>query len=200
MHILDIGCGKGAFLKKVQDKVASCVGLEFNDQAIEKAKKSGLDVRKEMIEDHAAANPEHYDLICFFQVLEHINEVKSFLDAAIKALKPGGLLIIGVPNSDPWLLKYDKYHTLNLPPHHAGLWNKSVFQTFEQYFPLQLKSIGYEPLTAIRQQWKLVLAHKNHHFLLKIVEKLPSFLFSILGKVIGPYFPGNSIVAVFTKK
>jgi SAM-dependent methyltransferase len=197
--VLDIGCGRGAFLSNIKNKVASCTGLEFNDQAIEKARQAGLDVRKEMIETHAAANPEKYSVVCFFQVLEHINEVKQFLDAALKTLKSGGLLIIGVPNSDPWLLKYDKFHTLNLPPHHAGLWNGAVFQRLDRFFPMKLEKIGYEPLTAIRQQWILVLKHHRFNLLAKILEVIPSFVFGILGKTIGPYSKGISMVAVFRK-
>ena len=199
MKVLDVGCGKGAFLAKIKNKVASCIGLEFNDLAIQQARKIGLDVRKEMIETHAAANMEAYDAICMFQVLEHISEVKKFLDATLLALKPGGILIIGVPNSDPWLLKQDKFHTLNLPPHHSGLWNKDVFEKIEQYFPIKLEKIGFEPLTAIKHQWTLVLKHRNQMFLAKIVESLPSFVFTILGKTIGRFSRGICMVAVFRK-
>ena len=200
MKVLDVGCGKGAFLARIKGKVASCTGLEFNDVAIQKALKNGLDVRKETIEAHAGTHKEAYDAVCMFQVLEHIPEVKPFLNAALQTLKPGGLLIIGVPNSDPWLLKQDKYHTLNLPPHHSGLWNKAVFERLDQFFPMHLEKIGFEPLTAIRHQWSLVLKQKNQLLLAKVVESLPSFVFTILGKTIGRFSKGISMVAVFRKK
>lgn len=199
MNLLEIGCGRGTFMQHIKDKVASCVGLELNLKAIEMATAAGLDVRNELIEDHAAANPEKYDVICFFQVLEHINEVKSFLDAALKALKVGGILIIGVPNSDPYLLKYDKFHTLNLPPHHAGLWNKASFQALENHFPMKLQKVGYEPLRAIGQQWKFVLAHKKQSFLLSIVKVIPNIFFKVLGKLIGGFYEGTTIVTIFQK-
>lgn len=200
MNVLEIGCGRGAFLLNIRDKVNAMVGLELNMKAIEMAKAEGLDVRNELIDVHAANNPEKYDLICFFQVLEHINEVKDFLDAALKALKVGGKLIIGVPNSDPYLLKYDKFHTLNLPPHHAGLWNKAAFQQLEKYFPMKLEKVGYEPLRAIGQQWKLVLAHKKQNFLLSIANIIPNIFYKAAGKLVGGMFEGTTIVTVFIKK
>lgn len=199
MHVLDIGCGKGAFLTKIKNSVASSIGLEFNDKAIEKARKEGLEVRKEMIETHAAGNPEKYDAVCFFQVLEHICEVKQFLDAALMTLKPGGLLIIGVPNSDPWLLRQDKFHTLNLPPHHAGLWNREVFHKLEKFYPIQLEKIGYEPLTAIRQQWIAVLKYRRLNLLAKLVQLLPGLVFTLFGRYFGRFYQGISMVAVFQK-
>jgi hypothetical protein len=64
----------------------------------------------------------------------------------LKALKKGGKLIIGVPNSNPFLYKYDKYHTLNLPPHHMGLWNKFSLANLANYFPMSVDNIIVEAL------------------------------------------------------
>ncbi len=200
MNVLEIGCGRGTFLQHITGKVKTCVGLELNPKAIEIAQKAGLDVRNELIDAHAAAYPEKYDVVCFFQVLEHINDIKGFIDGALKTLKTGGKLIIGVPNSDPYLLKYDKFHTLNLPPHHAGLWNKATFQQLGNHFPMELQKVGYEPLRAIEQQLKMVLAHQKQNFMLSVAHLIPHFVYKGLGKLLGNLFEGTTIVTIFVKK
>ena len=70
----------------------------------------------------------------------------DFIKDSLLALKPNGKLIIGVPNNNPFLFVNDKYHTLNLPPHHAGLWNKKSLKSLEQIFNIELVSLQYEPL------------------------------------------------------
>jgi len=141
--VLDIGCGIGNFLIRAKDK-ATATGLELNEKAIEVARHRGLNVLNEMIETHALSYAEHYDVVCLFQVLEHIYDVKPFVENALKVLKPGGKLVIGVPNNEPYFLGYDKYCTLNLPPHHMGLWNAGVFKKMAPLFNLKMQQYRYD--------------------------------------------------------
>ena len=121
-RVLDIGCGSGNFLKKIREKTDKVYGLEFNNKAIEDCKKEGLTVFAETIEQHAERHAGFYDVVCAFQVLEHIHKINEFITAAVKVLRKGGSLIIGVPNNEPYFQRFNKYSTLNLPPHHMGLW------------------------------------------------------------------------------
>jgi hypothetical protein len=56
-------------------------------------------------------------------------------------LKPGGKLIIGVPNCEPWFRRFDKYEILNMPPHHMGLWNEKVFRAIQDIFGIRLDRV-----------------------------------------------------------
>ncbi len=147
--VLDIGCGIGNFLIRAKDK-ATVTGLELNEKAIEVCKQRGLNVLNERIEDHALQNEGAYDVVCLFQVLEHIYDVKPFLENALKVLKSGGKLVIGVPNNEPYFLGYDKYCTLNLPPHHMGLWNATVFERTARLFNLKMQQHRYDVKGSIR--------------------------------------------------
>ena len=142
--VLDIGCGTGSFLARAKEKAEEVTGLELNKKAVEICRQSGLTVFNEQIETHAGYKKEYYDMVCMFQVLEHIYDVKIFLENALKVLKKGGKLIIGVPNNEPYFQGYDKYCTLNLPPHHMGLWNKSVFEKTAPLFDLEIKQVRYD--------------------------------------------------------
>ena len=142
--VLDIGCGVGKFLERARGKAAEVCGLELNEKAVEVCKQKGLSVYNEMIGDHAAKKEGYYDVVCMFQVLEHIYDIKSFLEDSLKALKKGGKLVIGVPNSEPYFKSYDKYCTLNLPPHHMGLWNKEVFDKIASVFNIKILETTYD--------------------------------------------------------
>jgi 2-polyprenyl-3-methyl-5-hydroxy-6-metoxy-1,4-benzoquinol methylase len=146
--VLDIGCGIGNFLEKV--KAAEVTGLELNEKAVEVCRQKGLNVVNEMIGDHALHKPLYYDVVCMFQVLEHIYDVKEFLEDSLKVLKTGGRLVIGVPNNEPYFQGYNKYATLNLPPHHMGLWNINVFEKTVGLFNLKIEKFTYDVKGSIR--------------------------------------------------
>ena len=143
-RVLDIGCGVGKFLNKAKEKAAEVTGLELNEDAVALCRNNGLNVINEMIADHAQYKSDYYDVVCMFQVLEHIYDVKNFLENSIKVLKPGGKLVIGVPNNEPYFQGYDKYCTLNLPPHHMGLWNAAVFEKAAPVFNIKMQKVVYD--------------------------------------------------------
>jgi 2-polyprenyl-3-methyl-5-hydroxy-6-metoxy-1,4-benzoquinol methylase len=207
--VLDVGCGSGNFLKRIKEKTGFVTGLEFNNMALEKCRKQGFEVFPDTIQKHADDRPEYYDVVCLFQVLEHIHDIKSFMEACLKALKKGGRLIIGVPNNEPYLQGYHKYSTLNLPPHHMGLWNKRAFESLQQLYNIRLTEVAYEAKGRLlldayfRVKWWLNIKSMIHHHTL--IEKLKMGLlapFSVVlscVKKITKGINGGYIVVVFEK-
>jgi 2-polyprenyl-3-methyl-5-hydroxy-6-metoxy-1,4-benzoquinol methylase len=143
-RVLDIGCGVGKFLDRAKEKAGEATGLELNEKAVEVCRRKGLTVFNERIEKHREQKKEHYDMVCMFQVLEHICDVQGFLENALAVLKKGGKLVVGVPNNEPYFQGYDKYCTLNLPPHHMGLWNRQVFEKTAPLFGLKIRKVVYD--------------------------------------------------------
>ncbi|MBN8702642.1 MAG: class I SAM-dependent methyltransferase [Bacteroidetes bacterium] len=142
--VLDIGCGGGEFFKFLDGKNCECFGLDKSDFAAELLLSKGIKFSKESIEDFSEKNKEKFDYITGFQILEHVKNPGTFLTCLCKMLKKGGTLFIAVPNNEPYFLKYDKYHTLNLPPHHMGLWNEESLTKMAPYFGLTCKTIKFE--------------------------------------------------------
>lgn len=201
-RVLEIGTGSGNFLHRLREEFGkSVVGLELNETAVVTARERGLDVRSETVEEFASGAFEPFDAVCTFQVLEHVPDVKSFLDAACHLLRPGGMLLIGVPNNNPYLYKFDRMHALNLPPHHVGLWDKESLSALEQVFPLTLKEIRTEPLLDTEYFWEVLLKHwgAKRPLLAALARALPWRLQNAARQWAGRSMDGRNLLAVYQK-
>lgn len=200
--VLEIGCGDGIFMEKIQGKVKSVVGLELNQDAIAKAKSKNLNVVGELVETHAAKHPEAYDVVCYFQVLEHIYDVHGFIEASLKCLKKDGRLVIAVPNNNPYIHKRITDLTLNIPPHHAGWWNKESLLSLEKIFNLHAEQLHIEPLYDFKDWYKAQVAYYSAHnrplaFLMNLV---PRPLYKLVLKLLRHQIEGKNVLTVFIKK
>lgn len=200
--VLEIGCGTGDFLERLKkQKNSECVGLEFNLQAIKATNEKDLEVRNEPIESHAEGNRNKYDIVCSFQVLEHICDVKSFLGSSIDCLKEHGMLIVGVPNNNPYLFQNDKFHTLNLPPHHMGLWDKESLENIEKFLDIKLERLLAEPLFDADYFWKVKLKHwKDHNKTAYALAKcIPTGLTQWRNRLLKKICDGRNLLAMYRK-
>lgn len=142
--VLEVGCAHGAFLERISKEfnLTECVGLELNKSAVTQNDK--WKIENETVETTASKFPGHFDLVCSYQVLEHIADVYSFLKASVDCLKIGGELIISVPNNDSFVKA--QFSALNSPPHHMGLWKAESLKYLSNIFPLKLVNVHFEPL------------------------------------------------------
>lgn len=197
--VLEVGSANGYFLDRMKTKGAICTGLEFNPTALQQAKEKGLDVHNEMLDAHAQKNESTYDVVCSFQVLEHIWDVKNYFESVVQCLKPGGKCIIGVPNNNPYLYRYDVYHTLNLPPHHSGLWNKENMEKVAAYYGFKPIAIMVEKLTVPKEwyaaQVNYYLQHKS--WLGKLLKATPWPLAKLIVKTVKPFTEGRNVLGIF---
>lgn len=201
--ILEIGCGGLGFVENISKLGFDITGLELNEDSIEKASKIGLKVARESIETHANNNFEKYDLVCSYQVLEHISEVNTFIKAQIDCLKIGGKLIIAVPNNNSFI-KYSKGGFLNFPPHHMGWWNKKSLENLVNIYNLKVDKILFEPLQKYHIDWFVESTIEGIIFKNKFLKfifdklKLKSFYFKIVNKV-RTKIKGHTIMIIYTK-
>ncbi|BAV33914.1 methyltransferase [Sulfuricaulis limicola] len=210
--VLEIGCGKAAFSKKINCK--SYTGLEFSANAKALAEQGGVHIINQTIQEHARSNANKYDVVCTFQVLEHVdcNELFAFLKAAVDCLKAGGRLIISVPSADSFLSEMAN-SVLNLPPHHQSHWPDKSLKKVAGIFNLDILCFKHD--TIALQNKGEYLSVKLRHFLafrhrliepkqnifqkiaLRILRLIPvKIQFFIIDRV-KPN--GHSITAVFRK-
>ncbi len=95
--LLDIGCGTGDFAGTMQEAGWKVYGLEPDAHARRMASERH---RLEVSEPDSlfALEPEQFDVITMWHVLEHVHRLHAYLDQMRKLLKPGGTLLIAVPN------------------------------------------------------------------------------------------------------
>jgi len=201
-QVLEIGCAKGSFIQQVAKKGAQGFGLELNEEAVKFSQKQGLNVLCETIQDHAAHHPEKYDVVCSFQVMEHIADVKSVLEASIKVLKKGGTLIISVPNNNSFIKKSPN-SILNMPPHHMCLWDEVSLTNIENLFDIKKEDLLIEPLQKYHYPviWSNMLYDKIPSKLVaKIVNKVSYSLgFHRLVGLRKNKIVGHSIIGIYSK-
>lgn len=113
--VLEIGCGTGYVLATLRETLpqARLTGSEVDANALSFAK-SRLGNGVEFIQMDGRAVPfvEEFDLICAFDVLEHIEEDKIALAEIHRALKAGGAALLAVPQHPllwSWLDEYGKH-------------------------------------------------------------------------------------------
>jgi 2-polyprenyl-3-methyl-5-hydroxy-6-metoxy-1,4-benzoquinol methylase len=145
-HVLEVGCGFGDFVELLhQRKNALALGIELNAAAVRVAQEMGRRVKLASVEEVAAQEPESYDVVCHFEVLEHVVDPLAFLQNCLRCLKLGGLLIVAVPNMNSFI-RHVEGHLLNQPPHHMTQWFPETFQSLTHILPVSIERAKFEPL------------------------------------------------------
>jgi SAM-dependent methyltransferase len=143
-ELLDIGCGTGNFLAAGRDAGYEVTGTELDGNAARFAKeKLGLPrVLSQTIAEFARENSgKKFDVVTFFEVLEHQAAPAEFLKNAKNCLRPRGYIALSVPNRERWLTGPD---ILDYPPNHFLRWSASALQSF-------LSANGFEVLSVKEQ-------------------------------------------------
>ncbi|NEQ47617.1 MAG: class I SAM-dependent methyltransferase [Leptolyngbya sp. SIOISBB] len=148
--VLEVGCGKGSLARFLNLK--SYVGLEYSENAKRIAEKDNVKVLNKTIQEHSMNRTCSYDVVCAFQVLEHVDNVHNFVRESVSCLKKNGLLIYSVPSADSFVA-LAKNNPLNMPPHHLTWWSDKSLQYLENIFPLELLELHHEPLAEIHFRW-----------------------------------------------
>ena len=95
--LLDVGAGTGHFAHFMQLKGWEVTALEPDEKARKvAAEKLGINIQP--LDSLTHLNAQSYDVISLWHVLEHVHDLSGYMDHFRSMLKPGGVLMIAVPN------------------------------------------------------------------------------------------------------
>ena len=143
-RLLDIGCGTGNFLLAARAAGFDVTGLELNPSAARFAQDQlGCDrVLPLHPEEFTRVGPrERFDVVTFFEVLEHQDRPREFLKLAKSCLRQRGYVALSVPNRRRWQKGIE---VLDYPPNHLTRWDARALTN-------NLTAAGFEVLS-IRQE------------------------------------------------
>ncbi len=146
-RLFDIGCGVGNFMAAARAKGFDVTGIDWDTKAIQMGKDVlGLEtIFPFSIEEYAERNAgDKFDVVSFFEVLEHQDDPVWFLSQVRQLVKPGGYIALSVPNRNRFQKGLD---TTDLPPNHLTRWNPEVLTTFLRRQRFEIVSCREEPLS-----------------------------------------------------
>jgi SAM-dependent methyltransferase len=175
-RVLDVGCGRGVILGPLANR-----GFETHGVEISEAATRGADPRTQIRIaprlDAAGYEPESFDQVVIWHVLEHLDDPAGALREVARILRPGGRIIVAVPNFSSAQARWtgSAWFHLDLPRH--------LYQ-----FPLPalrrlLEKTGFEPTS-------------DHHFSLR--QNPFGWIQSILNRV--PCLPRNGLYALLHRR
>ena len=117
-RLLDIGCGVGDFLLYVKNQGWDVQGVEPSDDA-KKIAESRLGFLPKSPSEYAQFEDGSFDVITMWHVLEHVDDLHFQTSEILRLLKPGGRLIIALPNFQSFDCQYymDKWAAWDVPRH-----------------------------------------------------------------------------------
>ena len=105
--VLDVGCGGGILSESLAQRGAEVTGIDMGDAPLGVAKlhqlESGLSInyQKSTAEDFAKNHENTFDIVTCLEMLEHVPDPSSVINACAKMVKPGGAVFFSTINRNP---------------------------------------------------------------------------------------------------
>ncbi|WP_302174429.1 bifunctional 2-polyprenyl-6-hydroxyphenol methylase/3-demethylubiquinol 3-O-methyltransferase UbiG [uncultured Hydrogenophaga sp.] len=167
-RVLDVGCGGGILADAMARKGADVLGIDLSVKALRVAQLHALEAstprvqyREVSTEDLAAEQPGSFDVVTCMEMLEHVPDPASIVQACSTLVKPGGWVFFSTLNRNPKSFLFaivGAEYVLNLLPkgthEYAKFIRPSELASYGRAAGLELqqtKGMEYNPLT--RRYW-----------------------------------------------
>jgi SAM-dependent methyltransferase len=137
-RMLDVGCGRGDLAEWFARRGWTVAGVEPAADAAKQAADRGIEMHVGTLDD-APWPPASFDAVTFNHALEHVPDPLVTLRQAAALLRPGGLLVVSVPNFGAWQRRMfgSAWFPLDLPRHLQHFDRRSL--------PAMAREAGLEP-------------------------------------------------------
>ena len=105
--VLDVGCGGGILSESLAQRGAEVTGIDMGEAPLGVARlhqlESGLSInyQKSTAEDFAKKHENTFDIVTCLEMLEHVPDPSSVINACSKMVKPGGTVFFSTINRNP---------------------------------------------------------------------------------------------------
>ncbi|MDZ7269816.1 MAG: class I SAM-dependent methyltransferase [candidate division KSB1 bacterium] len=158
LALLDVGCGTGAMLPMLRE-FGAVTGVEISSQAVTLCRQRGH--HRVFLDSDPAWQQTRYDVLTFFDVLEHVDDDAATLAHYLRWLQPHGLVVITVP-AFMWL--WSEHDEIN---QHRRRYNKTHLRRLLQVTRLQpfrlsyYNSLLFLPIAGLRLLQKALPARRQ---------------------------------------
>ena len=140
LEILDLGCGGGLVCEPLSRLKAKITGIDFVKENIDIAKQHAKISKLKIQYIHDDLNflkiSKKFDVILLLEVLEHMENWKTFIKKVKKLLKPNGILIISTINRT----KFSKFFAIFLAENFLNWVPKNTHDYSKLITPVELHS------------------------------------------------------------
>ena len=113
INSLDLGCGRGEWMSLLTDLGVETFGIDIDDSMLNECRIRKFSVENaDIISFLKTCKAESYYIITAFHVVEHIafDDLCTVIDNAVRALKPGGILILETPNAENLIVGTNNFY------------------------------------------------------------------------------------------
>lgn len=163
--ILDLGCGTGEFINELQKRGCQVWGVDFDKEAIKIAKEHfGLEnVFSISFKDFFQKRDlPKFDIICFFEVIEHLDNPLKFIQNVKNLLRSNGKIVLSTPCRERMLLNLNSW---DFPLRHFTRWDKEAISNLFQRYNFDISYINY------LEQFKILSESVDGKFRTGLVNK-----------------------------
>lgn len=176
MRMLDIGCGRGNFLRALHDYGFDCYGTEIPSYPLP-ASEPRLTYQNGWLEN-IALQPQTFTAISIWHVLEHTSDPDAVIKQISKLLMPNGVVAIAVPNfgSTQQRLFGKHWFHLDLPRHLYHFTEKSLITLLNKHdlqpISVQTSSLDQNIFGFIQSAINCLLPHRANLLFTFLKRKL----------------------------
>jgi len=155
---LEIGSGTGWMLRALRERGWDAIGTERTAEAAQVASSASGSATVLVGGLDAVEAVPAFDLIVMFHVLEHLDDPVAVLRDVAQRLRPGGVLVLGLPNVGSWQARATGRNWMQLdPPRHLGHFSRrsierALAQTGFRMTRIDHRSYEHDPLGWV-QSW-----------------------------------------------
>lgn len=184
-RVLDIGCGRGLMLAELKRRGWQCAGTEPSQELAHAIRRdSGIEVKTEASLLDCNFDAGSFDVVTLWHVLEHLPAPVRTLREIRRILKPGGVVIVEVPNLDSWQARFGggAWFHLDTPRHLYHFSRRSLQTILEQAGFILFRAGTFSPEYGPYGMWQTLLNR---------LTKESNVLYSLLKRV-KPARPGRA--------